>query len=401
MPIGRMQLPRELRSDGGIMSIGDQGGMKNYLGNQPMITAPKFWRSGPDSPPTELAYITDAEKDMIMRADLHGSLSQGPNEGPSGIMSLDSQGDYTRDRSPQGRSRQGQAQHDQHMKNILTGQQNIGQTSKVSNRVRQGAVPEYAQGPDGKMKYIGSGSKFVGKSLFNPSGYRNIYNKRGGFFGLGGQKDIQLVGSPGRQYYSFTDPRTGDAKPGFGGRILGGLMSLISGVPFVGGMIGSAIDKYKPKSYWDKLSDSEKRRLNALNITPYNEQKITSSSMPIDSLALQNFYKDPLTQNLMTKNYKPSRSLPQELIPLEEKQFMESFRTEKAPGVPYNESDFPFAGPKQTFSSPGVSSDDVTLYDAYTGGVKPVQAQRTYRTPRTIGDQVYHSGLGSIRKGLI
>ena len=312
MPIGRMQLPRELRSDGGIMSIGDQGGMKNYLGNQPMITAPKFWRSGPDSPPTELAYITDAEKDMIMRADLHGSLSQGPNEGPSGIMSLDSQGDYTRDRSPQGRSRQGQAQHDQHMKNILTGQQNIGQTSKVSNRVRQGAVPEYAQGPDGKMKYIGSGSKFVGKSLFNPSGYRNIYNKRGVFFGLGGQKDIQLVGSPGRQYYSFTDPRTGDAKPGFGGRILGGLMSLISVVPFVGGMIGSAIDKNKPKSYWDKLSESEKRRLNALNITPYNEQKITSSSMPIDSLALQNFYKDPLTQNLMTKNYKPnSISLPQ------------------------------------------------------------------------------------------
>ena len=42
-------------------------------------------------------------------------------------------------------------------------------------------------------------------------------------------------------------------------------------------MIGSAIDKYKPKSYWDKLPDSEKRRLNALNITPYNQQKITSS----------------------------------------------------------------------------------------------------------------------------
>ena len=102
MPIGRMQLPRELRSSGGIMSIGDQGGMKNYLGNQPMVTAPKFWRSGPDSPPTELAYITDSEKDLIMRADLHGSLSQGPNEGPSGIMSLDSQGDYPQDRSQAG-----------------------------------------------------------------------------------------------------------------------------------------------------------------------------------------------------------------------------------------------------------------------------------------------------------
>ena len=87
----------------------------------------------------------------------------------------------------------------------------------------------------------------------------------------------------------------------------------------------------------------------------------------------------------------PQGELPQELIPLEEKQFMEAFRTEKAPGVPYNEADFPYLGPKQTFSSPGVSSDGVRLYDAYTGGVKPVEAQRMYRTPRTIGDQIYYS----------
>jgi len=79
---------------------------------------------------------------------------------------------------------------------------------------------------------------------------------------------------------------------------------------------------------------------------------------------------------------------------------MEAFRTEKAPGVPYNEADFPYLGPKQTFTSPGVSADGVTLYDAYTGGVKPVEAQRMYRTPRTIGDQVYAASeigeLGSI-----
>jgi hypothetical protein len=287
------------------------------------------------------------------------------------------------------------------MRGILTGQKNIGQTSAVSDRVRQGAVPEIAYGPDNSPKYIGSGRKFVGKSLFNPSGYRDIYNKRGGFFGLGGQKDIQLVGSPGRQYYSFTDPRTGDAKPGIAGGILGGLMSLISGVPFVGGMIGSAIDRYKPKGYFESLDPSEQRRLNNLNITPYNEQKITSSSMPMDSLALQNFYNNPLTETLMTKNYKPRGPLPQELIDLHKKQFMEPFRAEKAPGVSYNESDFPFAGPEQMFSEIGVSNDGVTLYDAGLSGIRPVKGQRTYRTPRTIGDQVYHSGLGSIRKGLI
>jgi hypothetical protein len=70
-----------------------QGGVKNYLGKQKMVKAPTKWQSGPDKPSTELAYITEAEKDLILKADLHGSLSKGPNIGPSGIMSLDSFGD--------------------------------------------------------------------------------------------------------------------------------------------------------------------------------------------------------------------------------------------------------------------------------------------------------------------
>jgi len=70
-----------------------QGGVKNYLGDQPEVQAPRKWQSGPDKPPTELAYITEAEKDLILKTDIHGSLSEGPNMGPSGIMSLDSFGD--------------------------------------------------------------------------------------------------------------------------------------------------------------------------------------------------------------------------------------------------------------------------------------------------------------------
>jgi hypothetical protein len=70
-----------------------QGGVKNYLGDQPEVQAPRKWQSAPDKPPTELAYITEAEKDLILKADIHGSLSKGPNMGPSGIMSLDSFGD--------------------------------------------------------------------------------------------------------------------------------------------------------------------------------------------------------------------------------------------------------------------------------------------------------------------
>ena len=70
-----------------------QGGVDNYLGKQPQVVAPRKWQSSPDAPPTELAYITKAEKDLILKNDMLGSLAKGPNMGPSGIMSLDSFGD--------------------------------------------------------------------------------------------------------------------------------------------------------------------------------------------------------------------------------------------------------------------------------------------------------------------
>ena len=65
-----------------------QGGVKNYLGKQKEVKAPIKWKSSPDHPETELAYITKAEKDLLVKKDLHGSLKGGVNRGPSGIMSL-------------------------------------------------------------------------------------------------------------------------------------------------------------------------------------------------------------------------------------------------------------------------------------------------------------------------
>jgi len=70
-----------------------QGGIKNYLGKQKEVKAPLKWQSSPDHPSTELAYITQAEKDLLIKQDLHGSLKGGVNRGPSGIMSLNGWGD--------------------------------------------------------------------------------------------------------------------------------------------------------------------------------------------------------------------------------------------------------------------------------------------------------------------
>ena len=91
MAITRAQQVRQMLKDG---NVAVQGGVKNYLGEQETVSnVPIKWKSGPNKPATELAYITDAEKKLLLKEDIHGSLKDGPNEGPEGIMSLDSGGD--------------------------------------------------------------------------------------------------------------------------------------------------------------------------------------------------------------------------------------------------------------------------------------------------------------------
>jgi hypothetical protein len=42
-----------------------------------------------DHPDTELAYITKPEKDLLLKLDMHNSMSDGePNIGPGGLISL-------------------------------------------------------------------------------------------------------------------------------------------------------------------------------------------------------------------------------------------------------------------------------------------------------------------------
>jgi len=222
-----------------------QGGTKparNYLGAQKTVSGiPVKWKSGPDAPETELAYITKAEKDLLLKKNLHGSLKNGPNTGPDGIMSLDSQGDYTRDRSPQGRSRQGQAQHDAHMKSILTGQKNIGQTTKTGPKTRKYAVPEYVKvkqpGGGYKNKYIGSGYKSYGTPSFwgnlfsrGAPGYRGIKGMPGIFGKKPGFETRGVPGQRGFGYYS-DDENFGDTR----GAMPFGIM----------GLIANAINKFK------------------------------------------------------------------------------------------------------------------------------------------------------------
>ena len=89
--IAREWTDRYGAKDGGNNWFG-QGGMKNFLGEQPMVSAPKYWQSAPDHEMTELAYITPKERDILVNLDLYNSMDGAPNEGPSGIMSLNGWG---------------------------------------------------------------------------------------------------------------------------------------------------------------------------------------------------------------------------------------------------------------------------------------------------------------------
>jgi len=74
--------------------------IKNYLKSVKDITAPLNWKSSPDSPPTQLAYITQPEIDLLVKANIHGSMNGKPNKGPKGIMSLDGGGSYADETAP-------------------------------------------------------------------------------------------------------------------------------------------------------------------------------------------------------------------------------------------------------------------------------------------------------------
>ena len=256
---------------------------RNYLGKQKTVkNIPVKWKSGPKTPETELAYITKAEKNLLLKKDLHGSLKHGPNTGPDGIMSLDSQGDYTRDRSPgsasRGRSPTAQA-NEAHMRSILTGQKNIGQTAAVSDRTRQGAVPEWGYTPSGERKYVGS-------SVKGKQGWISRLLGRGN---VKGTRSLKFNPTTGR--YESEDEELGDIQPGFGGRILGGLGSLLTGIPIVGGVIGSAYDK--GKGIFSK-KPRDMTQFNELSLTPYNERKISiQNDMPMESLTMANWGNPP------------------------------------------------------------------------------------------------------------
>jgi len=215
-----------------------QGGVDNYLGKQPQVQAPRKWQSSPNKPATELAYITEAEKDLILKANIHGGLEGGPNMGPSGIMSLDSFGDVGGagasggDTDAGGGASQGAGTGG----GGFSGQNTNTTTDREFDRqnLNQRAALQIAE-----------------RAQANNLGYKERANIANATYGplqkYTGERGFLGNLFRGANKYGYTDtytsgPNQGQVKPGYAGRILGGLGSILTGIPFVGGALGTAYD---------------------------------------------------------------------------------------------------------------------------------------------------------------
>ena len=130
---------------------------------------------------------------------------------------------------------------------------------------------------------------YVGETIFGPT---QKYTGKSSFFG-------------GANPYGYTDqytsgPNFGDLKPGFGGRFFGGLMSLLTGIPFIGGALGNAYD-YGTGIFRNKYYDdmSEYNRLGLYGVDPvlsdnYSDVKISDTSFNQDNNGIQSIMVPPV-----------------------------------------------------------------------------------------------------------
>ena len=266
-----------------------QGGGPNYLGKQKMVKAPKKWKSSPTHPEAHLAYITDKEQDLLIKKNLYGSLKGKPNRGPSGIVSLQGDlGGYSGSGGGKGGAAGGQGggggnykQSDYYKMMTGTGTTatSAGGDTYRSKKLAKMATPEWGYTPSGQRRYVGSQVK----------GKQGFISKLLGRGNVKGTRSLKFNPTTGR--YESEDEELGNIQPGFGGRILGGLAGLATGIPFVGPVIGGAIDK--GKGIFSK-KPRDMTQFNELSLTPYNERKISiQNDMPMESLTMANWGNPP------------------------------------------------------------------------------------------------------------
>ena len=249
-------------ANGGVAS---QGGVKNYLGQQPMVEAPKYWQSSPDHPTTELAYITPAEKDLLVKQDLHDSLNGGVNRGPSGIMSLNGWGDApSGGQGPAGSTGGGYGE---------TGK-SYGDQETYGRNVTTTTGSPHGTGPRTVTRRT--------KTVSPKDHFTQSWTGPKGWFG-GGYRDLKV---PGQTKHGH--------KSGIGGLLLGGLLSMINPA------LGMAYRGYKgikgfTDKYGTKIGDWREKTTGYRTQAEWEEAR--------KNRQMQSRYDNLMNRKLSGKNY--------------------------------------------------------------------------------------------------
>jgi len=345
-----------------------QGGVDNYLGKQPQVQAPRKWQSAPDKPATELAYITEAEKDLILKANIHGGLEGGPNMGPSGIMSLDSFGDVGGagasggDTDAGGGASQGAGTGGGGFsgRNTNTTTEREFDRQKANQRAAL-QIAERKQARDLGYKERAN----IANATYGPL---QKYTDRSRFFG-------------GANKYGYTDTLPdGSLKPGFGGRFFGGLMSLLTGVPFVGSAIGNMYDKGKgifgPKQR--DMSQFNKLGLGGVKPGTYDFNPDAQINQDVDTTGYSRFSNASLgTPEKFNREFDIN-----EIASLIE--------ASKQP------QGMDLAGERRAMTQPGFT-DQATVYDPY--GINLEDGRFSYDMNKTSVDDFNNPGITGIDVG--
>ena len=193
-----------------------QGGVRNYLGEQETVSdVPVKWQSGPNHPTTELAYITEAEKNLLLNQDLHNSLDGGPNRGPEGLMSLNGGGYGSEDKGTNDDGSANSGDGGYSVQDDLTDYAtNVGKTAKSTGGFK-GGFGDGVRDVFGKIKttvkdYVTSGG-IVGAGI---RGLTGLYDKVTGPPDLGIRDGYNMANIAGPKSYDFGPEDQGDDNQG-------------------------------------------------------------------------------------------------------------------------------------------------------------------------------------------
>ena len=300
-----------------------QGGVDNWLGEQKTVSGvPIKWKSQPGAPETELAYITKAEKDLILKTDLHGSLKDGPNLGPNGVMSLDSAGgSYGSPGSGTGRDSPGGAGYGDGPKDPV-----------APPAVRQKQIKDLIDKAD-EEKYDSweqmVQDKYPGQGLTTKTPHFNI------------QKSKVILGKARDDWNQVKDSMNEKYKKKAGKMIIDGLLG--KGVTFgISSIIGMMIDGYKTnKAKQEFISDIKNQ------IANYKDLGIPEHSPHTDTLI---------------------QTLNQELLDLTQKRDKDDVENNEGPVVPITED-------IETYEQMADATGQIDMFDAW-GDIKQKQALR-------------------------